>query len=808
MVGTSLPEETAAEHQERYKEECQRLFDLQNRILASVEHLSTDEESSSNEDSDFEEMGKNLENMLSNKKTSSQIKMEREEVERRELKRMMMEEKDDKGDKNEKQDDEMANIAGRKLKITRKFCDDNGKEYTRVEWVLKPAVIDAYVRIQKTKDPNFIKQFATMDDSVKEEMRKERRRLQEQLRRIKRNEEKEKMNPNISSSKKKNKKREAQLLKVKMKCGACGQMGHMRTNKECPNYNKMMDTAPVQVAMTEEQEEMEGEQLKDHELVDVVGTKLKLSKSLLKHAEQVKRKALVLKFPKQAMESKKRRKAGTTIHCDYLKKPRQSANRRRADPVVTLSTIFEQVLNEMRDMPNTHPFLAPVSAKAVPDYGKIIKQPMDLQTIREKLRSKTYRSREEFLLDVDLIVKNSQLYNGPKSTLTMTAQSMLDHCLRRLAEKEDKLMRLEKAINPLLDDDDQVALSFILENIVNQLKAVENAWPFINPVNKKFIKDYYEVIETPMDLSTISNKIQKHMYQNREAFVQDVRLIHQNSIKYNGPTSNITGTSKKLVEVCEAAILEHDETLTQLEKDISAAQEAALEAAESESNMTGTSVTHDDFTFTGVDNESLDSYSMATSRENVTVKEYSEVDDTTNQESQAYFHNVSDSDFVDVEGDDDSFTKKKTKGGKKRKSAKADVSMSPEGMEDDNEDILGKLSEDSEMEEQDDDDFDPTQGFLDTSQDQQYQVQPPQVDDENSFDPSEFFRHSALASEAAAAEDVSPTEDSQGLDLHNDLQVSDSDDSDSDKGDNDDNDDMGNQNEDSNEGFDIDEFLQ
>jgi len=27
----------------------------------------------------------------------------------------------------------------------------------------------------------------------------------------------------------------------------------------------------------------------------------------------------VLKFPKQAMEGKKRKKAGTTIHCDYLK---------------------------------------------------------------------------------------------------------------------------------------------------------------------------------------------------------------------------------------------------------------------------------------------------------------------------------------------------------------------------------------------------------------------------------------------------------------------------------------------------------
>lgn len=35
-------------------------------------------------------------------------------------------------------------------------------------------------------------------------------------------------------------------------------------------------------------------------------------------------------------------------------------------------------------------------------------------------------------------------------------------------QKEDRLVRLEKAINPLLDDDDQVAFSFILDNIVTQ----------------------------------------------------------------------------------------------------------------------------------------------------------------------------------------------------------------------------------------------------------------------------------------------------------------------------------------------------
>ena len=47
-------------------------------------------------------------------------------------------------------------------------------------------------------------------------------------------------------------------------------------------------------------------------------------------------------------------------------------------------------------------------------------------------------------------------------------------CLVQVAEKEDKLMRLEKAINPLLDDNDLVALSYIFANIVtDRLKHVE-----------------------------------------------------------------------------------------------------------------------------------------------------------------------------------------------------------------------------------------------------------------------------------------------------------------------------------------------
>lgn len=83
-----------------------------------------------------------------------------------------------------------SNKADRVLKIFRTYRED-GKEYTRTECIRKPAVIDAYLKIRNTKDESFIKQFATLDEAQKEEMKREKRRIQEQLRRIKRNQERE-----------------------------------------------------------------------------------------------------------------------------------------------------------------------------------------------------------------------------------------------------------------------------------------------------------------------------------------------------------------------------------------------------------------------------------------------------------------------------------------------------------------------------------------------------------------------------------------------------------------------------------------
>ncbi|XP_029644075.1 transcription initiation factor TFIID subunit 1 isoform X1 [Octopus sinensis] len=880
---------SVAEHQERYKEECQRIFDLQNKVLSSKEVLSTDENSSSGDDSDFEEMGKNIENMLANKKTSSQISLEREEQMRKELQKMLMEESNKENDEKKKKqassssstsyqaqgnsvsaqnkDDDgasFASLGGRKLKITRTFRDESGKEFTRSEIVRKPAVIDTYVRIRQTKDPAFIKQFATLDDQVKEEMKKERRRIQEQLRRIKRNQEKEKVAPI-----KKKKKKETPLLKLK--CGACGQIGHMRTNKECPLYQKVGPSAPVQVAMTEEQEEEEEKNLlSDHDLINVEGTKIVISKNLVEHADQMRRKSLLLKFPKQAVETKKKRRTGSVVHCDYLKKPKQSSNRRRTDPLVTLSSIFESILNEMRDLPNTQQFLFPVNPKKVTDYYDIVKDPMDLQTLRENVRRKKYTSREEFLTDVNQMSINSKMYNGDKHLLTLTAKSMLDLCIKKFAEKEEKLMRLEKAINPLLDDDDQVAFSFILENIIQQkMKIVENSWPFHQPVNKKSVKDYYEVIKKPMDLSTLLKNVQLHKYQHRDQFIEDVELIFANSVKYNGPDSSYTNTAKRIVDVARENLSEYDEHLSQLERDIQAAREAALDAVETDSIMTGTSLNMDDNSVLGIDNESMDSNSM---REAVLAsgdwpdgepnsstsdmlhrrRHHSDFKDDNDADAEDMMFDESDSEFVDVEGDESAMEDREFdishqdihgehfSSSDNNNDLAQDLQITPENSDNENDDYddeddndddnnrreknygmdgsgneelpsgISQYIEDSVYGQQYSGD-NANQFYSSENESNMYNMAGIGDDEEQSFDPAAFFLSSSLAQQMTddnqqqQQQQDEEEEDEQQPDsvedINKDLQVSESESEDNDFVP------ISNDDNQSNEGFDIDQFL-
>ncbi|CAK7325506.1 unnamed protein product [Dovyalis caffra] len=79
---------------------------------------------------------------------------------------------------------------------------------------------------------------------------------------------------------------------------------------------------------------------------------------------------------------------------------------------------------------------------------------------------------------------------------------------------------------------------------VDKITQHKWAWPFMQPVDVKGLglHDYYEVIEKPMDFSTIKNQMEAKDgmgYKNVREICADVRLVFKNAMKYYDERSDV-----------------------------------------------------------------------------------------------------------------------------------------------------------------------------------------------------------------------------------------------------------------------------
>lgn len=73
---------------------------------------------------------------------------------------------------------------------------------------------------------------------------------------------------------------------------------------------------------------------------------------------------------------------------------------------------MHKVLEHVKNHDDAWPFMDPVEEDIAPRYYSIIRRPMDLQRMEEKLDNAEYNTFSEFKNDFKLIVNNCRLYNG------------------------------------------------------------------------------------------------------------------------------------------------------------------------------------------------------------------------------------------------------------------------------------------------------------------------------------------------------------------------------------------------------------
>jgi histone acetyltransferase len=97
-----------------------------------------------------------------------------------------------------------------------------------------------------------------------------------------------------------------------------------------------------------------------------------------------------------------------------------------------VATLLASVMKE----PFSFPFREPVSDALVPGYSSVVKNPIDLSTIKLKNDEHWYTTRDQLRADVKLMIDNCILFNGPRHEVTRLGNETVNFLYSRI----DKLV--------------------------------------------------------------------------------------------------------------------------------------------------------------------------------------------------------------------------------------------------------------------------------------------------------------------------------------------------------------------------------
>uniref|UniRef100_A0A3Q3M7Q0 Protein polybromo-1 n=1 Tax=Labrus bergylta TaxID=56723 RepID=A0A3Q3M7Q0_9LABR len=229
-----------------------------------------------------------------------------------------------------------------------------------------------------------------------------------------------------------------------------------------------------------------------------------------------------------------------------------------------------------------------------PDYYAIIKEPIDLKIIAQKIQLGHYRSVSAMAKDVDLLVKNAKTYNEPGSQVFKDANTIKKIFSQKKSEMEhgepikssmrirnrrsaqgDRLSAITMALQYESDEEgilsgsvhydegeseaESLTSNMDMTNPIFQLyEAVRGARnsqgqlisePFLQLPSRKDYPDYFHQISHPICLHQIKNKMKNNEYESVEHVDSDLTRMFENAKRFNVPHSSIYKRALKLQQI-------------------------------------------------------------------------------------------------------------------------------------------------------------------------------------------------------------------------------------------------------------------
>uniref|UniRef100_A0A8C2L4U9 Protein polybromo-1 n=1 Tax=Cyprinus carpio TaxID=7962 RepID=A0A8C2L4U9_CYPCA len=253
-----------------------------------------------------------------------------------------------------------------------------------------------------------------------------------------------------------------------------------------------------------------------------------------------------------------------------------------------------------------------------PDYYAVIKEPIDLRTVAQKIQAGHYKSISAMAKDVDLLTKNAKTYNEPGSQVFKDANAIKKvFALRRteieqaeptksslriryfffssstgcfedasfsLSAQGDRLSAITMALQAGSESDEDSILTgtvrydtgeseadcglsasdpiFLLYQSVRGARSVQGlllAEPFLQLPARREYPDYYHQIKNPISLQQIRDKMKNGDYEGIEQMEADLTLMFENAKRYNMPNSTIYKRAQRLQQIMQKREVRDDD---------------------------------------------------------------------------------------------------------------------------------------------------------------------------------------------------------------------------------------------------------
>jgi hypothetical protein len=208
------------------------------------------------------------------------------------------------------------------------------------------------------------------------------------------------------------------------------------------------------------------------------------------------------------------------------------------------------------------PFLHVPPRASNPQYYTIIKQPMDLQTVQNRIDKGSYSTIEAFMMDLRLIWHNAGVYNERGSRIQLDAD-----ILRR------KALAIQRSIFGNVGEDDKgvggghtvfqaapivdaIAFPSLVFSgspnftprdrnlIVQYLQVFDYLRNFRTSSNRRLCDvlirypdqkehpEYFTLIQSPLDIAAIISRVKSNKYSQLRSFVIEMTTLFENGLLY------------------------------------------------------------------------------------------------------------------------------------------------------------------------------------------------------------------------------------------------------------------------------------